>query len=328
MRKTLLLFLSLAVIASASSARAQLGGLINKAKKIKQGYDIYQVWSPAQEATIGEASAAKLINIFGLYQNPDMVRYVNLVGNAVARQAPRDVAYHFAILDSDAVTAMSMPGGYVFVTRGALANMTNEAELAGVIGHEIAHVDGRHLEKEVRAQKTSQFAKTEAASHIPAGAELVNIAGEIVTRALTLRYSRDKELEADRNGLQYSAKAGYDAAGLRDFLQVLAKASEVPENKRALGLWGSTHPPLPERVAALDSIIATLPKGGQTLDDRFTKSVNEQEFAKQFSTSVPGMGGSPGAAGEVDGIVSNGVIVLVGGGKLPEGSRVKVRVSP
>ncbi len=325
MRKLLLMFLVLA--AMAGSSYAQLGGLINKAKKIKQGYDIYQVWSPAQESTIGEASAAKLINIFGLYQNPDMVRYVNLVGNAVARQAPRDVTYHFAILDSDAVTAMSMPGGYVFVTRGALINMSSEAQLAGVLGHEIAHVDGRHLEKEVRTQKSSQFAKTEAASHIPAGAELVNLAGEIVTRALTLRYSRDKELEADRNGLQYSAKAGYDPAGLRDFLQVLAKASEVPDNKRALGLWGSTHPPLPERVSALDSIIATMPKGGQTLDDRFAKAVNEQEFAKQFPSSTPGLGGA-GAVGEVDGVVSNGVIVLVGGGKLPEGARVKVRVSP
>ena len=315
----------LLALAATTHAPAQIGGLINKAKKIKQGYDIYQVWSPAQESTIGEASAAKLISIFGLYQNPEMVKYVNLVGNAVARQAPRAVDYHFAILDSEAVTAMSMPGGYVFVTRGALANMKNEAELAGVIGHEIAHVDGRHLEKEVRAQKTSQFAKTEAASHVPAGPELVGIAGAVVTRALTLRYSRDKELEADRNGLQYASKAGYDPAGLRNFLQVLSKASAVPENKRALGLWGSTHPPLPERVAALDSILSTLPSNGQVLDARFNKFVNEQEFAKQFAAPVPGMSAS---AGELDGIVSNGVVVLVGGGKLPEGSRVKVRVSP
>jgi predicted Zn-dependent protease len=318
---TLTLLLALAT----APAHAQIGGLINKAKKIKQGYDIYQVWSPAQESTIGEASAAKLINIFGLYQNPEMVKYVNLVGNAVARQSPRAVDYHFAILDSEAVTAMSMPGGYVFVTRGALANMSNESELAGVLGHEIAHVDGRHLEKEVRAQKTSEFAKTEAASHVPAGAELVNIAGAVVTRALTLRYSRDKELEADRNGVQWAAKAGYNPAGLRDFLQVLSKASEVPDNKRALGLWGSTHPPLSERVATLDSILTTMPSGGQLLDARYTKFVNQQEFAKQFSAPAPGMSAS---GGEFDGVVSNGVVVLIGGGKLPEGSRVKVRVNP
>jgi beta-barrel assembly-enhancing protease len=321
MRKPFIIPMLLAVLGlSAAPAPAQLGGLINKAKKIKQGAEIYQTWSPEQESVIGEASAAKMVNIFGLYQNPDMVKYVNLVGNAVARQAPRDVPYHFAILDSEAITALSLPGGYIFVTRGALANISNEAELAGVLGHEVAHVDGRHLEKEMRTQKSAQFAKSEAAEHVPSGAELINLAGQVVTSALTLKVSRDKELEADRNGMRWSSKAGYDPHGLPNFLEVLARASAAPENKRALGLWGSTHPPFGERVAALNALIPSLPPGGQTLPDRFNKFVNQQEFAKQFSLA-------PGGGSEVDGVVSKGVVVLVGG-QLPEGTRVKVRVSP
>ena len=143
-----------------------------------------------------------------------MVRYVNLVGNAVARQAPRDVAYHFAILDSDAVTAASVPGGDGRHPR-RFANMTNEADGGCYRARDRAR--GRPPPGEGSSvQETSQFAKTERLRH-PAG-EDSSFAARSYPRP-TLRYSRDKELEADRNGLQYSAKAGYDAAGLRDFLE-------------------------------------------------------------------------------------------------------------
>src|SRR6185436_8250840 len=112
---------------------------------------------------IGEASAGKLIHIFGLYENPAMQHYVSTVGNAVAGHSSRanSVQYKFGILDSEAITAFGIPGGYVFITRGALANMKNEAELAGTLAHEIAHVDSRHLEKEIRAKKLTGLATTE-----------------------------------------------------------------------------------------------------------------------------------------------------------------------
>jgi predicted Zn-dependent protease len=306
-------------------AWAQFGSLIDKAKKIKKGADIVTPWSPAQESAIGEASAAKLINVFGLYQNPDMVDYVNMVGNTVARQAPRDIQYHFAILDTEAVDAMGLPGGYVFVTRGLLANISNEAQLAGVLGHEIAHVDRRHLEKEVRAQKTAAFAKEEAAERVPTAAELINMAGQVVTTALTSQVSRDKETEADKMGLDLAAKAGYAPSGLRDILEVLAKASDDSENKRALGLWQATHPPFSERVSTLTGMLAHYQTGGQLLDDRYSSFVNPQSFAQ--STPPPSeAGGAPGDNnGELDGIISKGVVVLLGG-QLPEGTRVKVRV--
>lgn len=306
---------------------AQFGGLIDKAKKVKKGVDIATPWSAEKEAAIGEASAAKLINVFGLYQNPDMVDYLNMVGNTVARQSPRDIHYHFAILDTESVDAMGLPGGYVFVTRGLLANITSESQLAGVLGHEIAHVDRRHLEKEVRAQKTAAFAKEEAAERIPTAAELINMAGQVVTTALTSQVSRDKEAEADKYGLDFASKAGYTASGLRDILDVLAKATSDAENKRPLALWQATHPPFSERVATLTALLANYPQTGQVLDDRYLSFINPEAFQSQANAGQQGGGdGNNGnVSDELDGIVSKGVILLLGGQQLPEGTRVKVR---
>jgi beta-barrel assembly-enhancing protease len=308
----------------AQSSFAQLGGVLKNAQKAKKAADIYTPWTAEQEQAIGQASAAKLINVFRLYDNPDMTKYVNLVGNTVARQSGRSVPYHFAILDTDVVTAVSLPGGYIFITRGALANLHNEAELAGVLAHEVAHVDRRHLEKEIRAQKTAQFAKEEAASHVPAGAELISIAGSVVTRALTLQVSRDKESEADKVGVELSSKAGYDPSGLRNFLQFLAAVPATPQTKQALGLWGSTHPPLADRISSLNSQLPSYPANGQKLPERYAWYVNPPAFAHENTATGASAPAPSAATGEIDGIVSQGVVVLTGG-KLAEGTRVKVR---
>lgn len=316
---------TLALTSAASPARAQLGDALrraqNNAQKAKKAADIYTPWTADQEHAIGEASAARLIHIFGVYENVDITKYVNLVGNTVARQGSRTVPYRFAVLDSEIITALSLPGGYIFITRGALANIHNEAELAGTLAHEIAHVDRRHLEKEIRSKKTSQFAKEEAATRVPQGTELVNLAGDVVKNALTMQVSRDKESEADKVGTEFAAKAGYDPTGLRNFLQTLAQAPSTEQSRRQLSLWGSTHPPFAARVSELNSLLGSYPNGGQQLAERYNWYVNPVAFSKTVATVA-----TPVGAPELDGVVSQGVIVL-SGGKLPEGARVKVRVS-
>src|SRR5215471_13246141 len=320
--RILIALLGIAVLSQTSSA--QLGNVLKNAQKAKSIADNNKPWTPDQEQAIGQASAAKLINVFRLYENPDMVKYVNLVGNAVARQSGRSIAYHFGILDTDVVTAVSLPGGYIFITRGALANLKNESELAGVLAHEVAHIDKRHLEREIRAQKNADFAKTEAASHVPVGEELANMAGSIVTRSLTLQVSRDKESEADKFGVEYSSKAGYDASGLRNFLQFLTSVPATPESKRALGLWGSTHPPLPDRINSLNALLANYPTDGQKLAERYAWYVNPPAFTHEGGTATAEAPAPAAGGNEVDGVVVQGVVVL-NGGKLPDGTKVKVR---
>lgn len=276
MKNKIYSLLILLTVFMVGTSQAQFGDLLKKGvEKAKRAKDTFQPWSPEQEDAIGQASAAKMIHVLGFYENPEMMKYVNLVGDTVARAGARNnIQYHFGILDTEIVSAFALPGGYIFVTRGALANMKNESELAGVLAHEVAHVDSRHLEKEVRNKKATHWAVEEGSAKIPAPSELKNIANDLVGNALTSSYGRDKEAEADKKGLELATAAGYDPAGLRNFLQVLATAAADPANQRTLGLWNNTtHPPFAERVANLDKLMASK-SGGQELADRFTKSVD------------------------------------------------------
>jgi beta-barrel assembly-enhancing protease len=285
-----------AIIALAPStlAHAQFGDIFNKGKKgaekAQKVAEATAEWTPEQEQAIGEASAGKLIHIFGLYDNPAMQHYVNKVGTALAGHSSRAgaITYKFGILDTEAITAFGIPGGYVFVTRGALANMKNEAELAGTLAHEIAHVDNKHLEKEIRAKKTSGLITSEAmdqvGNRVPFGNILKDVANQVITQAVTMSYSRDKEEEADRKGTELAIAAGYSATGLRDFLAMIQQASQGDGTAdRRLGIWGSTHPPLAERIAKLTQISAQY-NGGATLQARFEEDArfgpSQEELAR------------------------------------------------
>jgi predicted Zn-dependent protease len=326
MRGIVMGIVACALLAGAAAAHAQWRDILKKgASKVSKANDTLAPWSPEQESQIGGAAAAKLIHIFGLYEEPAAVKYVNLVGSALALHAPRQIPYHFAILDTEAITAMGMPGGYVFVTRGALANMANEAQLAGTLAHEIAHVDSRHLEKEVRSQKTRAWAFEEGSKYIPDD-QLKKVADNLVNDALTLRVSRDKEDEADRKGTDLAAQTGYDPSGLRDFLAVLAKAAEGGQNKQQLGMWGTTHPPFDVRVDNLTKLLANYPGGGQQLAERYSKNVVFDSGKDQVASTPKAESPAPAAKGggkEMDGVVSQGAVVLIGG-ELQPGARVKI----
>lgn len=293
------LWVTIFLVLAVSAAQAQFGDIFKKGiEKAKRAKDTFQPWSPEQEDAVGQASAAKLIHVFGLYdENPEIVRYVNLVGNTVARSGARkDIQYHFGILNTDILSAFALPGGYIFVTRGALANMQNEAQLAGVLSHEVAHVDGRHLEKEIRDKKATKWAVEEGTAKVPSIEELRSTANQLITNALTSSYPRDKEDEADKKGLEFATNAGYDPAGLRDFLKVLAAAAQDPTNNRRLGLWNNaTHPPFEERVARLEKLMSGK-SGGQELADRYKQEV---DFTKKpASEAQEAKAAAPAGAGQ------------------------------
>ena len=159
----------------AALLNAQFGGLkekidgaTGKAKPVTDRADRaaqnYKEWTPQEEQQVGEATAAKMIAMFGVVDAPKLVHYVNLVGQSVAQYAPRQVPYRFGVLDSEIVGAFALPGGFIFITKTAIEGMNNEAQLAGALGHEIVHVSERHLEAAIRGKKNSAWATEEAKS--------------------------------------------------------------------------------------------------------------------------------------------------------------------
>jgi len=271
-----------ALVLLAASAQAQFGGwtgtVMNKGSKMAEAS---RPWSPEEEQMIGDRAAAKLIHVFGVYNNPDMNKYVQMVGSTVAQFGQRpEVTYHFAILDTDIANAFAMPGGYVFVTRGALRNMKNESELAGVLAHEVAHVDGRHLEREIRDKKFTGIAVEtgveQGTSHVPYGswANVDGMLTKALTNVFTQGYSPAKENEADKEGTELATKAGYQATGLRDFLQTLSDLSASPATQRSTNMFnGHSHPSFSSRITKLTQQTAGN-SGGQTLEPRFKQNMN------------------------------------------------------
>ena len=285
MKRLITLFLMVAFAAAPVSA--QFGSIMKRGKQAKQVADATAQWTPEQEQAIGDASAAKLIHVLGLYDDKAMTFYVSQVGNALASNVSRPMTYKFGILKTDAVTAFGLPGGYVFITGGALKKMKNEAELAGVLAHEIAHVDNRHLEKEIRGKKLTGIAASEGfeqlGNRVPYGGYLQNLGTQIVTQALTQSYSRDKEDEADRKGTELAAKTGYNAGGLRDFLvEMKANSATDPNAKRENGIAGQTHPSFDDRIAALTPLAAQYP-GGATNEARFQKDASFGPSAEELA---------------------------------------------
>ncbi len=278
------------IAGSALMTNAQFGGILNKAKekmdkaqqkakpvsdRAERMAENFTAWTPQEEQEIGEATAAKMIAMFGVIETPALVRYVNLVGQAVAQYAPRQVPYRFGILDSDIVGAFALPGGFIFITKTALEGMTNEAQLAGALGHEIVHVSERHLESAIRSKKNSSWAVEEAKAKTGSVTPEVlrRRADAFLTEMFNMRLSRDKEDGADERGTLMAVQAGYSANGLLEFLRTLAVVQAKPESQRALGQLLSTHPPFDERVNHLAPVVEKSNAGGKTLEARFRSTV-------------------------------------------------------
>jgi predicted Zn-dependent protease len=237
--------------------------------RAKRAADTFTPWTAEEEQQLGQAAAEKLVAVFGLVSDPALEKYVNLTGLAVAQFASRDLPWRFGILDTNIVGAFALPGGYVLVTRGALSGMTNEAQLAGTLGHEIEHASARHLEEEIRSKKTSSWATEEAMARSNGGpAAIQSRANALVKDLLSTALSRSKEEDADEQGSSMAAAAGYARNGLLEFLRVAEAANADPGNRRFFGQLLATHPSFDVRIAHLTAFDSS---EGQTLVDRFRK---------------------------------------------------------
>lgn len=227
-------------------------------KSVKQAFGST---SQEDEIAIGRDAAATLLGASKPIADPAVQEYVNKVGLWIALQSDRpDLPWHFAVVDSDDIDAFAAPGGFVFVTRGLLLHLHSEAELAGVLGHEISHVVLKHhlnaLQKAARMDLASQATQAGMASK-GYDSDLDQQLMDKVSNATRNLYSKgldkDDELAADRMGVVLAARAGYDPYGLMAVLQTL---EAVDPHSSSMQLLMATHPAPADRIGALSASMA------------------------------------------------------------------------
>lgn len=250
-------------------ARDKLGVKTDNADPTDSSVPLTGNLSDADEEKLGREISGRLLGAANLVNDDKLQQYVNKVGRYVATQSARpDIHWTFGVIDSDDVNAFAAPGGYVFLTRGLYAMLRSEAELAGVLGHEIAHVTQRHHVKLMQKQRAVQLGqelllKKTGGDTIKA---LVGNGAEIYARSL----DKGSEYEADRFGVYYAAMAGYDGFALAAVLDRMGADSTTDK----FTLLYKTHPLPSERLTALDKSIGSRFDGlkhSATLENRLVK---------------------------------------------------------
>lgn len=224
----------------------QLGGC---AVNPVSGESDFVLMSEDEEISIGRQYHAQILKEYGRYDSPGLQAYVQRVGEGLGEKSHRaNLIYRFTVLDSQEVNAFALPGGYIYITRGLLAYLNSEAELAAVLGHEIGHVTARHaVRQQSAATATGILASVIAATTGVNGAgDLLNTLGTALVRG----YGREHELESDRLGAEYLARTGYDPNAMIDVIRVLKDqenfeqqlAKEEGREPRVYHGVFSTHP--------------------------------------------------------------------------------------
>lgn len=230
--------------------------------------------SEAQEISLGRQNDPKIRQQYGVYDDPKLQAYVQRVGERLAKQSHRPhLKYTFTMLDGDEVNAFALPGGYIYITRGILAYIQNEAELAAVLGHEIGHVTARHGVNQYTRAMAAQIGAGVLSAVVPQlgnqiGQELINVIGN----ALLSGYGREDELQADRLGAEYIARNNYDPEAIIGVASILKNQEEF-EKKRAAAENREPH--------VYHGVFATHPSA----DERLQQAVGEAQKFKTGATT-------------------------------------------
>jgi predicted Zn-dependent protease len=248
---------SLALMALiATPVHAQLGGLgarLRQAQEAKSKLDKVAGElrvSEADERKLGEQVSLQLRQQFGVYQDKDVARYVSLVGRVLAQGSSRPALdWQFIVLDTDGVNAFAAPGGIVHVTRGALGLIKNEAELAGVLGHEITHVTAKHTVRSIQKNKLVALTAEEVGGSTGLSQSVLSRLAEAAYKnVINNAFDRDDEIESDTVGIALANKAGYAPGALSAVLQRLQDRNRSQEQPN--GMFAS-HPVIKDRIATI-----------------------------------------------------------------------------
>lgn len=238
----------------------------------------FNIVSESQEIAIGRQSHPEIIKQFGIYdEKPELTRLVQEVGHRLAAVSERpNLPWTFTLLDTPVVNAMAVPGGYVYITRGMLERINSEDELAGVLGHEIAHITARHSAQQISRQQLAQFGLVLGA--VVAGPEVLQQYGQLAELGLGLlfqRYSRQHETEADLLGTGYIAEARYHPIGAERMLLTLQRMDKNPAG--GIDRYFMSHPDPAKRVADVRRKITEL--GGMLASGAF-ESPDRNEYVR------------------------------------------------
>jgi predicted Zn-dependent protease len=238
--------------------------------------------SESQEIDMGRQGAAEVKAAIGLYPDATLQGYVNRIGHALAARTERPgLPWEFQVVDDASINAFALPGGFIFVTRGLLAHMTTEAELASVLGHESGHVAARHSVQQMSRQQVAAIGLGIGSVLSPAIARYGQVAG-VGLGLMFLKYGRDDETQSDKLGFRYALAAGYDTRQMINVFQMLQRTGQLGGVGR-LPEWQSTHPDPGNRVATVQALVAASPQNLAGLN------VGGAEFLRQIDGMVYGV---------------------------------------
>jgi predicted Zn-dependent protease len=201
----------------------------------------FMLMTESDEIALGKQSDQEVSQSYGIYEDAELNAYVNQIGQRMAKLSHRpNLTYSFKVLDTPVINAFAVPGGYVYVTRGILSYMNNEAELAGVVGHEIGHVTARHTAQQYSRTQLAQLGLGVGAILSEKFRQYAGLA-QFGASMLFLRFSRDNERQSDNLGVEYSTRAGYDANEMANFFETLERMNPGSDQSGLPG-WFSTHP--------------------------------------------------------------------------------------
>ena len=299
-----MLIAAVAVAASVRPLRRRQLGQIGKGLSIaKKANDVRDLqMTDAEEQALGQQVSERIRTRYGVVQDAGVHRYISLVGLALAQGSTRpNLPWTFIVLDTDGVNAFAAPGGYVHVTRGALALIKNEAELAGVLGHEIIHITEKHTIRAIQKSKAVQMG----------AAETLSGSSSLMERAVTATYDnivergfgRAEENESDEQGVALANKTGYAPNGLVTFLTTLKDRNKASTEKR--GLFAS-HPEMQDRLDRITKQIASQKlMATATVQPRYAKNITFKPVAITAIATVDagaaGLTGGGAKAGREEG---------------------------
>ena len=249
----------------------------------------FSLMSEAQEIELGKQMDVEIRREMGLYDDPELQSYVEEVGMRLARASERpNLPWHFAVVDQPAINAFALPGGYIYLTRGILPFLDNEAELAGVLGHEIGHVTARHSAQQYTQSTAAGIGVTLLSIFVPEARPLQNLT-ETALGVLFLKHGRDDERQADELGVKYTASTGWDPEGVAGMLRTLGRLDEADGQRRGVPNWLATHPTPADRVERIEAVVQKVNRPPNT-----DAATGEAQFLRQVDGIVFGDSPSQG----------------------------------